>query len=109
MNFFIFNRIRQWRGSSLAIRFSLVTGLALLAVGVISALLTSYIERRSLLADIEKQGVRTADLLADNIASALFTFNQYKINGTIAAFGNDPSVKYIVVKDKSGKINATRG
>jgi hypothetical protein len=39
----------------------------------------------------------------------LFTFNQYKVNGTIAAFGNDPAIKYIEVKDKSGKINATRG
>jgi len=109
MNFFNITRIRQWRKGSLAFRFSLVTGLALVAVGVISALLTSYIERRSLLADIEKQGVRTADLLADNIASALFTFNQYKVNGTIAAFGNDPAIKYIEIKDKSGKINATRG
>jgi methyl-accepting chemotaxis protein len=109
MNFFNFNRISERRRSSLAFRFSLVTGLALLAVGVLSALLTSYIGHRSLLADIKKQGVRTADLLADNIASALFTFNQYKINGTIAAFGNDPAIKYIEVKDKSGKINATRG
>ena len=109
MSFFNITRIREWRKGSLAFRFSLVTGLALLALGVISALLTSYIERQSLLADIEKQGVRTADLLADNIASALFTFNQYKVNGTIAAFGNDPAIKYIEVKDKSGKINATRG
>ena len=109
MNFFNFIRVKQRRGNNLAFRFSLVIGLALLAVGVVSALLTSYIERRSLLADIEKQGVRTADLLADNIASALFTFNQYKVSGTIAAFANDPAIKYILVKDKSGKINATRG
>jgi len=109
MNFFNLNQISEWRKSSLAFRFSLVTGLALLSVGVISTLLTSYLERRSLLAEIEKQGVRTADLLADNIASALFTFNQYKINGTVAAFGNDPAIKYIEVKDSSGKVNATRG
>jgi len=109
MNFVNFNRISEWRKGSLAFRFGLVTGLALLAVGAISTLVTSYLERRSRLADIEKQGVRTADLLANNIAGALFTFNQYKINGTIAAFGNDPAIKYIEIKDSSGKINATRG
>jgi len=109
MSFFIFKRLREWRKSSLAYRFSLITGFALMAVGVISTLVTGSIERRGLLADIEKQGARTADLLADNIASAMFTFNQYKINGTVAAFGNDPAIRYIEVKDRSGKINATRG
>jgi len=107
MSFFIFKRLREWRKSSLAYRFSLITGFALMAVGVISTLVTGSIERRGLLADIEKQGARTADLLADNIASALFTSNQYKINGTVAAFGNDTAIKYIEVKDSSGKINAT--
>ena len=109
MNRLCFNRIWEWRKSSLAYRFSLISGIALLVVGVLSALLTSYVERRSLLVDIERQGVRTADLLASNIASALFTFNQYKINGTVAAFANDPAIKYIEVKDSSGKITASRG
>ena len=109
MMIFNFEPIRVRQKSSLVFRFSLITGLALLVVGVTSTLVTSYIERRELLADIEKQGVRTADLLANNIASALFTFNQYKINGTVAAFANDPAIKYIEVKDSSGKINSTRG
>ena len=109
MMIFNFEPIRVRQKSSLVFRFSLITGLALLVVGVTSTLVTSYIERRELLADIEKQGVRTADLLANNIASALFTFNQYKINGTVAAFANDPAIKYIEVKDSAGKINSTRG
>ena len=109
MNFPDFNRFGALRKNSLAYRFSLVIGFALMVVGVISTLVTSSIERRALLADIEKQGMRTAELLADNIASALFTFNQYKINGTVAAFGNDPTIKYIEVKDSAGKINAIRG
>jgi len=109
MSYFTFKRLREWRKSSLAYRFSLITGFALMVVGVISTLVTGSLERQALLVDIEKQGVRTADLLADNIASALFTFNQYKINGTVAAFSNDPAIKYIEVKDRSGKVNATRG
>jgi methyl-accepting chemotaxis protein len=109
MSFFNFNRFRALRKNSLAYRFSLVIGFALMVVGVISTLVTGSMERRALLADIEIQGVRTAELLADNIASALFTFNQYKINGTVAAFGNDPTIKYIEVKDSAGKINAARG
>ena len=109
MNYSYLNPIRIRGKSSLVFRFSLITGFALLVVGLISTLATSYMERRALLADIQKQGVRTADLLANNIASALFTFNQYKINGTVAAFGNDPTIKYIEVKDSSGKINSARG
>jgi methyl-accepting chemotaxis protein len=109
MNYFNFTPIRVQRKDGLVFRFSLVTGFALLVVGVISTLVSSYIERGEFLADIEKQGVRTADLLANNIAGALFTFNQYKINGTVAAFGNDPAIKYIEVKDSSGKINTARG
>ncbi len=109
MNVFKFNQIRERRTSGLVFRFSLVTGIALLVVGVISAFVTSYIERRALLAEIEKQAERTAELLAHNIASSMFTFNQYKINGTVAAFGNDPAIKYIEVKDSSGKIQTFRG
>ena len=66
-------------------------------------------ERRARFADIEIQATRTADLLADNVASPLFTFNQYKISGTVAAFSNDSSIKYIEVKDRTGKVAATRG
>ena len=55
MNVFKFNQIRERRKSGLVFRFSLVTGIALLVVGVISAFVTSYIERRALLAEIEKQ------------------------------------------------------
>ena len=109
MNVFKFNQIRERRTSSLVFRFSLVTGMALLVVGVISTFVTSYIERRELLADIERQAVRTAELLAHNLASSMFTFNQYKINGTVAAFGNDSAIKYIEIKDNSGKINTFRG
>ena len=76
MNYSYLNPIRIRGKSSLVFRFSLITGLALLVVGLISTLVTSYMERRALLADIQKQGARTADLLANNIASALFTFNQ---------------------------------
>ena len=109
MNYSDFAPMRRRRKSSLVFRFSLITGLAMLIIGVISTIVTSYIERRTLWADIEKRGVETADLLAKNIARDLFTFDQYKINGTVAAFGNDPAIKYIEVKDKSGTVKAFRG
>jgi len=109
MNYFDFAPMRRRRKSSLVFRFSLITGLAMLMVGVISTIVTSYIERRTLWADIEKRGVGTANLIAKNIASDLFTFDQYKINGTVAAFGTDPAIKYIEVKDKSGTVKAFRG
>ena len=95
--------------SRLAFRFNLITGIALLVIGFITLTVRHYMERRARFADIEIQATRTADLLADNVASPLFTFNQYKISGTVAAFSNDSSIKYIEVKDRTGKVAATRG
>ena len=103
------SRLSSWRISRLAFRFNLITGMALLVIGLATLTLQHYLERRARFADIEAQASRTADLLADNVASSLLTSNQYKIAGTVAAFSNDPSIKYIEVKDKTGKVTATRG
>ena len=109
MNFAKIGQIRGLRTSSLAFRFNIVTGIALLVIGLLTLLATNFMERRTMLAAVEKQAVQTADLLADNVASSLFTFNEYKINGTVAAFANDPAVKFIEVKDSSGAVKASRG
>jgi methyl-accepting chemotaxis protein len=109
MNYFDFAPMRRRRKSSLVFRFNLITGLAMLMVGIISTIVTSYIERRTLWADLEIRGGRTADLLANNIARDLFTLDQYKINGMVAAIGTDPAIKYIEVKDKSGTVKGFRG
>ena len=100
---------RESNSSSLIVRFSVVTGVALVAVAIVSMLVTSVMERRSLLAELEKQATRTADLLAQNVASSMFTFNKDNIGATVAAFASDPAIRFIELKDTSGKVSASSG
>jgi methyl-accepting chemotaxis protein len=97
------------RSSSLTFRFGLVTGIVLVAIALVSMFVSSILERRSLIAELEKQAVRSADLLAVNVASALFTFNQENINANAAGFGSDPTIRYFEIKDSTGKVLASHG
>jgi methyl-accepting chemotaxis protein len=95
--------------SSLSVRFSVVIGFALIAVAVLATTVSSFMERRSLVAAVEKQALRTAELLSLNVASSMFTFNQEHVGATVTAFAGDPAVRFIEVKDTNGKIVATAG
>ena len=97
------------RKSRIIFRFSVICGVAMLAVGIVAMTVSNYMERRSLLAALEKDAIHTADLLAFNVANSLFTFNQDNISATLAAFGTDPAIRFIEVKDTAGKVIATVG
>ena len=104
------NRIGRAQGSnSLIMRFSVVTGIALLAVAMVSMFVSHLLERTALLAELEKQTVRAADLLAQNVASSMFTFNKDNVNATVTAFASDPAIRFIELKDTSGKVSASKG
>ncbi|HWH77312.1 MAG TPA: hypothetical protein VNT76_08065, partial [Candidatus Binatus sp.] len=57
---------REHRSNSLVVRFSIVTGVALIALATVTTMVSNFMERRSLLTAIEKQALRTADLLSLN-------------------------------------------
>jgi methyl-accepting chemotaxis protein len=102
--------LRRQRGSnSLIVRFSVVTGIALLAVATFSLWIGSRVEQSSLLSELEKQARHTADLLAQNVATSIFTFNKDNISNTVAAFGTDPRIRFIEIKDTKGQVTASSG
>ena len=97
------------RKNKIIFRFSVIYGVAMLAVGIVAMTVSNYMERRSLLVALEKDAIHTADLLAFNVANSLFTFNQDNISATLAAFGTDAAIRFIEVKDTVGKVIATVG
>jgi methyl-accepting chemotaxis protein len=110
MTIFKSNRFNhEQRSSSLIVRFSVVTGFALLVVAFLTTMVSNFMERRSLVAAIEKQALRTADLLSLNVASSMFTFNQENVRATVTAFAGDPAILSIEVKDTARKVVATIG
>ena len=90
----------------MTLRFSLVTGFALLTMSCLSTLVRSTIERQSLIRNLENQAARVADLLAANVAGALFTFNREGLDAAVASFSSDPTIRYLEIKDATGKIVA---
>jgi methyl-accepting chemotaxis protein len=102
--------IGRARGSSsLIMRFSVITGIALLALALVSMFISHFLERTALLTELEKQTARAADLLAQNVASSMFTFNKDNISATLAAFASDPAIRFIELKDISGKVSGSSG
>jgi methyl-accepting chemotaxis protein len=100
-----FNRSR----SSLAFRFNLIIGVALFIISAGSTYVGSVLERKSLLRAVENQAARSAELLAVNAANPLFTFNQENLKSVAKAFGSDTSIRFVEIKDSSGKIMAAAG
>jgi methyl-accepting chemotaxis protein len=94
---------------SLAFRCNLIIGVALFMVSVASTYVGSVFERRSLLKGVESQAGRLAQLLAVNVANPLFTFNQDNINTAVKSFSSDASIRFLQIKDASGKVMAAAG
>jgi methyl-accepting chemotaxis protein len=105
-----FAKIAQGTWSNqLTVRFSIVVGLALLLMSTLATLISVQLERHALVQRLEEQAVHFADLLAANIASSLFTFNQAHIDAVVAGFSSDQMVRFIEVRDPSEKIIAVKG
>jgi len=97
------------RKNDLVFRFSIVSGLTLLAVATLTLMVNGYMERQSLTAALTEQASYTADLLAFNVSSALMFSNQDDIKTTVTAFGSDTSIRFIEIKDASGKVAGSFG
>lgn len=81
----LFNRSRR----SLAFRFNLIIGVALLIISAGSTYVGSVLERRSLVKGVENQAARLTELLAVNAANPLYTFNKDNLSSVAKAFGSD--------------------
>ena len=100
---------REAWSNRLTVRFSVVVGIALLLMSTLATLVSVQLERHSLVKHLEDQAIRFADLLAANIASSLFTFNQANIDTVVAGFSSDIMVRFIEVRDASEKVIAVKG
>ena len=62
-----------------------------------------------MLGQLEREAGRLAELLARDSAHALFIFQYGMLDATVRAFGNDPAIRLIEIKDKSGKVVIASG
>ncbi len=104
------NMARWFEGSrsNLAVRFNLVVGLTLIIFSCVSTYVGSQIERRSRVADLEKQALHVAKLIGSNLANSLFTFDQENINSVVQGFSSDPMIRLLEIKNNSGKVVAAK-
>ncbi|HEY3168169.1 MAG TPA: hypothetical protein VGK57_13115, partial [Candidatus Binatia bacterium] len=93
----------------LTFRFSCVTGMTLVIISFLATFVSGEFERQSLLYRLEEQAVRLADLFAANVASSLFTFNRDNVNTLVSGFSSDRMIRFVEVRDASGKIIAAKG
>ena len=98
----------MWR-TRLTVRFTIVTVIALLTISSLATFINGQFERQSLLTRLEDQAVRFTDLFAANVASALFTFNRDSINTLITGFSSDRMIRFLEVRDSTGKVLAMKG
>ena len=96
------------RWSGLTYRFTLVTGVVLFVLAGLSTVISRSLERDMLSAALERQAAHVADLLVANVANPLFTFNRDGVVTVANAFG-DPMIRFLEIKDPSGKSIATSG
>jgi methyl-accepting chemotaxis protein len=103
----------SWLGgagrTSLTVRFSCVTGITLVTISFLATFVSGEFERRSLLYHLEEQAVRLSDLLAANVASSLFTFNRDNVDTLVRGFSSDRMIRFVEVRDASGKTIALKG
>ena len=97
------------RWSGLTYRFTLVTGVVLFVLAGLSTVISRSLERDMLSAALERQAAHVADLLVANVANPLFTFNRDGIVTVANAFGGNPMIRFLEIKDPSGKSIATSG
>jgi methyl-accepting chemotaxis protein len=93
----------------LTVRFSVVIGLSLLLMSSLATLVSVQFERHSLVNRLEDQAIRFADLFAANVATSLFTFNQANIDAVVAGFSSDEMIRFLEVRETSGKVIAVKG
>src|SRR5215831_5344662 len=98
----------NWR-HRLTTRFSLVIGVALLAMSCLATWVTVQFERQTLMERLEDQAVRFADLFAANLAASLFTVNRENIDAVVTGFASDQTIRFLEVRDPTGKIIAAKG
>src|SRR5262245_56865466 len=89
---------------SLAFRFGLWAGVALLVFSAASAYWGARSQEQEMLGQLEQEAGRLAELLARDSAHALFIFQYGMLEAIVRAFGNDPAIRMIEIKDKSGKV-----
>jgi methyl-accepting chemotaxis protein len=94
---------------SLAFRFGLWAGVTLLVFSAASAYLGARSQEQEMLGQLEQEAGRLAELLARDSAHALFIFQYGMLEAIVRAFGNDPAVRLIEIKDKSGKVVIASG
>ena len=99
--------VRTWH--SLTVRFGLVTGLVLIVVATLSTTINVSLERETLFLGLERQAVRMADLLAANVAAALFTINRDRLTGAAAGISSDPAIRFLSIRDAAGTVVASAG
>jgi methyl-accepting chemotaxis protein len=97
------SRNRRW-WNRLTFRFTLITGLTMVTVTGVSTYIGTTLERKQQLEALEGQAAHLAELLAANVASALFTFNQAHITATVDAFKSDPTIRLVQIKEQSGNV-----
>lgn len=97
-----------WR-HRLTARFSLVIGAALLVMSCLATWVTVQFERHTLMERLEDQAVRFADLFAANLSASLFTVNRENIDAVVTGFASDQTIKFLEVRDPTGKIIAVKG
>jgi len=95
--------------ASLAFRFNLFAGVALVLIAAVSAYIDTVSQRSALLGEMERQSGRLAKLLGANVANALFTFDSHGLGATVDAFMNDQAVRLVEIKDNSGKVVKASG
>jgi len=94
---------------SLAVRFGLWAGVTLLVLSAVSAYWGARSQEEEMLGQMEQEAGRLAELLARDSAHALFIFQYGMLEAIVRAFGNDPAVRLIEIKDKSGKVVIASG
>src|SRR5262249_50862540 len=94
---------------SLTFRFGLWAGVTLLLFSAGSAYLGARSQEQEMLGQLEQEAGRLAELLARDSATALFIFQYGMLEAIVRAFGNDPAVRLIEIKDKSGKLVIASG
>jgi methyl-accepting chemotaxis protein len=97
------------RWSGLTYRFSLVTAMVLFVLAGLSTVISRSLERDMLSAALERQAAHVTDLLVANVANPLFTFNRDGIVTVANAFGGNPMIRFLEIKDPPGKSIATSG
>jgi len=98
----------SWR-NRLTVRFSVVIGFALLVMSCLATWVSVQFERHSLIERLEDQAIRFADLCAANVAASLFTVNRENIDAVVTGFSTDQMIRFLEVRDSSGKTIAVKG